>query len=50
MTAGEQSWDGGMGDYVIIPPERHALTAVEDSVVLLSVVATPSEMTGGTRE
>ncbi|WP_099022545.1 cupin domain-containing protein [Mycolicibacterium palauense] len=29
----------GQGDYLVIPPERHNLVAVEDSAVLLSVVA-----------
>ncbi|MBB4853792.1 quercetin dioxygenase-like cupin family protein [Mycobacteroides chelonae] len=28
----------GAGDYVIIPQERHDLTAIEDSAVLLTVV------------
>lgn len=28
----------GAGDYVVIPQERHDLMAVEDSVVLLTVV------------
>lgn len=32
-------WEGQTGDYVIIPPQRHALAAVEDSVVLLTVIA-----------
>ena len=32
-------WDGKTGDYLNIPPERHSLTAIDDSVVLLTVVA-----------
>lgn len=32
-------WDGKTGDYVTIPPERHTLAAIQDSVVLLTVVA-----------
>jgi quercetin dioxygenase-like cupin family protein len=38
LTAGEESWDGAAGDYLAIPPHRHSLEAVEDSVVLLTVV------------
>jgi quercetin dioxygenase-like cupin family protein len=38
LTSGEQLWDGGTGDHVIIPPARHTLLALEDAVVLLTVV------------
>lgn len=38
LTAGEDSWDGKTGDYVAIPHQRHALHAVEDSVVILTVL------------
>jgi quercetin dioxygenase-like cupin family protein len=38
LTAGDDAWDGKSGDYVAIPPERHALHAVEDSVVMLTVL------------
>lgn len=37
MTAGEDVWEGGPGDYVIIPPLRHDLHADTDAVVLLTV-------------
>jgi quercetin dioxygenase-like cupin family protein len=37
LTAGGNSWDGRSGDLIVIPPERHGLTALEDSVVLLTV-------------
>ena len=40
LTAGGDSWEGETGDYVAIPPERHALHAVEDSVVMLTVLKT----------
>jgi quercetin dioxygenase-like cupin family protein len=32
-------WQGKPGDYVAIPPERHALVAIEDSAVMLTVLA-----------
>ncbi len=37
LTAGADDWDGRAGDYVVIPPQRHSLQAVEDSAVLLTV-------------
>jgi quercetin dioxygenase-like cupin family protein len=37
LTTESDAWEGQAGDYVVIPPERHALFAVEDSVVLLTV-------------
>lgn len=40
LTAGDDAWEGKSGDYVEIPRERHALHAVEDSVVLLTVLKT----------
>ncbi|WP_299444251.1 cupin domain-containing protein [uncultured Phycicoccus sp.] len=40
LTAGDQRWDGTVGDHVIIPRSRHALTALEDAAVLLTVVKT----------
>jgi hypothetical protein len=38
LTVGDEAWDGKAGDYVAIPPQRHALQAVEDSVVMLTVL------------
>jgi quercetin dioxygenase-like cupin family protein len=38
LTAGVESCDLGAGDFLSIPRERHAVDAVEDSVLLLSVV------------
>ena len=37
LTAGEVSWEGRSGDLLVIPPERHAVAALEDATVLLTV-------------
>lgn len=37
LHAGEDTWDGAAGDHLMIPPARHDLEALEDSVVLLTV-------------
>lgn len=37
LTAGDDAWEGKTGDYVVIPPQRHSLQAVDDSVVMLTV-------------
>ncbi|HVX68393.1 MAG TPA: cupin domain-containing protein [Mycobacteriales bacterium] len=37
LTAGADSWDGRTGDLIVIPPVRHSVSALEDSVVLLTV-------------
>ncbi|HEY2191339.1 MAG TPA: cupin domain-containing protein [Actinomycetospora sp.] len=41
LTAGDDTWDGRSGDLLIIPAIPHALEALEDSVVLLTVVKRP---------
>ncbi|MGV0745306.1 cupin domain-containing protein [Mycolicibacterium sp. XJ870] len=33
-------WEGSPGDHIVVPRERHTLKALEDSVVLLTVVKT----------
>lgn len=38
LTSDETSWDCWTGDLLIIPDARHSLSALEDSVVLLTVV------------
>ena len=38
VTTGDDAWEGKTGDYVAIPRERHALHAVEDSVIMLTVL------------
>jgi len=37
LTAGEATWEGRSGDLLVVPDARHALAAVEDAVVLLTV-------------
>jgi len=37
LVAGPDRWNGSPGDLLIIPDDRHALEAEEDSVVLLTV-------------
>ena len=37
LVAGETRWNGSLGDLLAIPDSRHALEAVEHSVVLLTV-------------
>jgi quercetin dioxygenase-like cupin family protein len=41
LTTATSSWEGHAGDHVAIPDERHGLTAVTDSAVLLTVVVRP---------
>lgn len=38
LVTGVDSWEGATGDHVIIPGTRHSLAALEDSVILLTVV------------
>lgn len=38
LVSGRDSWDGRQGDLIVIPAASHALEAVENSVVLLTVV------------
>ena len=39
LTVGDDACEGSAGDYLVIPPARHALAAIEDSAVLLTVLA-----------
>ena len=38
LTSSTTRCDGTPGDHLVIPPSRHGLEAIEDSVVLLTVV------------
>ena len=42
LNGNGHSWDGAPGDLLTVPPTRHSLSALEDSVVLLTVVKMPS--------
>lgn len=39
LSVGGQRWEGAAGDLLTIPPHRHSLEAVDDSAILLTVVA-----------
>lgn len=41
LVAGKDRWNGSPGDLIFIPSSRHALEAVESSVVLLTVGKAP---------
>jgi quercetin dioxygenase-like cupin family protein len=38
LATAEEAWEATVGDYLDIPPLRHDLSAIEDSVVLLTVI------------
>jgi quercetin dioxygenase-like cupin family protein len=43
LRSGADSQEAAAGDYLVIPPARHDLAAIEDSAVLLSVVTATRE-------
>lgn len=46
LTAGQDAWEGRAGDLLIVPDARHALHAVQDAVVLLTVSKAAARRTG----
>ena len=38
VTNSQSGWEGSPGDHIVVPRTRHGLHAIEDSVVLLTVV------------
>ena len=43
LRAGSAEWNGSPGDLLIVPDSRHALDAVEDSVIVLTVCTRPAQ-------
>jgi quercetin dioxygenase-like cupin family protein len=41
LVAGNTGWEGSPGDLIVVPAARHALEALEDSAMLLTV-STPA--------
>lgn len=37
LTSGEDSWEGRPGDFLLMPPQSHSVTAIEDAAILLTV-------------
>ena len=37
VTAGDDTWEGSASDFLVLPPERHDLSALTDCAVLLTV-------------
>ncbi len=37
LTTGDTAWEGRSGDLLVVPGARHAVHAVEDSAILLTV-------------
>ena len=40
LSAGSTSWEGRKGDLLVIPPERHSLEALKDTVIVLTTAKT----------
>jgi quercetin dioxygenase-like cupin family protein len=42
LIAGQDVWDGSKGDLIVVPAARHALEAVEASMILMTVAKLPT--------
>ncbi|MBY8870580.1 cupin domain-containing protein [Micromonospora sp. PLK6-60] len=42
LTTASETWEGTAGEHVVIGPDRHSVTALADTVVLLTVVTAHS--------
>lgn len=49
LNGRDRSWELTTGDLIAIPPKRHSVTALEDSVFLLSVLRAPAAEEEGRR-
>jgi quercetin dioxygenase-like cupin family protein len=38
LVAGDASWTGSAGDLLVVPDTRHSVEALEDAVILLTIV------------
>ena len=43
LLAGDDRWDGAVGDLAAVPESRHSLLAQDDSVILLTVITGPQQ-------
>ena len=41
LIAGDDQWDGRIGDLLVIPDAHHSLLALEDAAILLTVAKRP---------
>ena len=48
LYGADRDWALNAGDLIPIPPQRHSVTALDDSVFLLSVRRAPANLTIGT--
>ncbi|KAA0108858.1 cupin domain-containing protein [Mycolicibacterium sp. P1-5] len=39
LATADDAWEGQTGDLLVVPRERHGLQAIDDSVILLTVLA-----------
>ncbi|MCX2932310.1 cupin domain-containing protein [Mycobacterium sp. CVI_P3] len=39
LSTADDAWEGGEGDLLVVPRDRHGLHAIDDAVILLTVLA-----------